>query len=88
LWPTGWLVTSFLCLWWSGGALREVGSPAGHGWARRNVGTDRLGVSGGGETWHLLLGLGLIGRVGLGEDQRHRLDGQISALNQPLVVLL
>ena len=48
-----------------------------------------VGGSGGGETGHLLLGLGrLLGAVGLGEDQRHRLDRQVAALDQPFVVLL
>jgi len=44
--------------------------------------------SGGGETGHLLLDLGRLGIGGLGEDQCHRLDRQVAALNQPLVVLL
>jgi len=43
--------------------------------------------SGGGETWHLLLGLRLLCRGGLGEDQRHRLDRQVAALDQPFVIL-
>ena len=55
---------------------------------RRFAGVIRRGGSGGGETGHLLLGLGLLGLLGLGEDQRHRLDRQVAALDQPLVVLL
>ena len=46
--------------------------------------------SGGGETGYLLLDLGplgLGGLGGLGQDQRHRLDRQVAALHQPLVVL-
>lgn len=48
----------------------------------------RVGGSGGGETGYLLLVLGRLGRGGLGEDQRHRLDRQVAALDQPFVVLL
>jgi hypothetical protein len=44
--------------------------------------------SGGGETGYLRLGLWLVGASVLGEDQRHRLDRQVAALDQPLVVLL
>ena len=44
------------------------------------------GGSGACETGHLLLGLRLLG--GLGEDQRHRLDRQVAALDEPFVVLL
>jgi hypothetical protein len=43
--------------------------------------------SGGGETGYLLLRLGRLGLGGLGQDQRHRLDRQVAALHQPLVVL-
>jgi hypothetical protein len=43
--------------------------------------------SGGGETGCLLLELGRLGVGGLSEDQRHRLDRQVAALDQPLVVL-
>jgi hypothetical protein len=40
-----------------------------------------------GDTWHLLPCLRRLGVGGLGEDQRHRLDRQVAALDQPLVVL-
>ena len=43
--------------------------------------------SGGGEIGYLLLDLGPLGLGGLGQDQRHRLDRQVAALHQPLVVL-
>ena len=35
-----------------------------------------------------LLGFGLLGLVALGERQRHRLNRQVAALDQPFVVLL
>ena len=43
--------------------------------------------SGGGETGHLLLGLRLLGLLAPG-DQRHRLRGEVAALDEPFVVLL
>ena len=46
------------------------------------------GGSGGGETGHLRLDLSRLGVGWLGEDQRHRLDRQVAALDQPLIVLL
>jgi len=45
------------------------------------------GFSGGVETGHLLLGVGLLA-VGVGEDECHRLGGEVAALHQPLVILL
>ncbi len=49
----------------------------------------RGGLTGsrGGDTWHLLPCLRGLGVGGLGEDQRHRLDRQVAALDQPFVVL-
>ena len=58
--------------------------------ATRRVQIVRVGMlrgSGGGETGHLLSGLGLLGVGGLGEDQRDRLDRQVAALDEPLIVL-
>jgi hypothetical protein len=57
------------------------------GWVQI-VRVGMLRGSGGGETGYLLLDLGRLGVGGLGEYQCHRLDRQVAALNQPLVVLL
>ena len=55
---------------------------------RRFAGVIRRGGSGGGEAGHLLLGVRLLGLLAPGDGQRHRLRGEVAALDQPFVVLL
>jgi hypothetical protein len=89
--------------WWKGrrARVRRVGVLSVVGVRRRALerlraprcATPRLRIGvigaagglGGGETGHLLLGRGLLWLGG--GDQRHRLDGEVAALDEPFVVL-